>query len=108
MSQSALNQVAASFEAVPVRTCTGCGKRAPRSELFRIAASREGVLTVDPQAVRPGRGAWVHPDPACVERARKRRALKRALRLQEEPPESLWSELDAAVSSRTSPTSVLE
>lgn len=28
----------------------------------------------------PGRGAWLHPDPACLDAAVKRRAFPRALR----------------------------
>ena len=28
-----------------------------------------------------GRGAWLHPDPACLDLAEKRRALPRALRV---------------------------
>jgi predicted RNA-binding protein YlxR (DUF448 family) len=29
---------------------------------------------------RPGRGAWLHRDPACLDAAIKRRAFARALR----------------------------
>ncbi|BDZ43917.1 hypothetical protein GCM10025865_32160 [Paraoerskovia sediminicola] len=29
----------------------------------------------------PGRGAWIHEDPACLEQALRRRALQRALRV---------------------------
>jgi uncharacterized protein len=39
----------------------------------------------------PGRGAYLHADPACLELARKRRALDRALGVAV-PPE-VWAEL---------------
>jgi len=39
-----------------------------------------GRVRVDPQMTRPGRGAYLHPDPACIEAAAKRGALARALR----------------------------
>lgn len=38
----------------------------------------EGVVTPDPEAIRPGRGAWLHP--GCLEAAERRKAFTRALR----------------------------
>jgi hypothetical protein len=64
----------------PVRTCVGCRSRAPKSDLLRVVAV-EGVLVPDPRGRRPGRGAHVHPDPACVDLAERRRAFPRALRV---------------------------
>ena len=62
-----------------VRTCLGCRQRAPRSSLLRIVA-RDGRAVADVTASLPGRGAWVHPDPGCVDAAVKRKAFGRALR----------------------------
>jgi predicted RNA-binding protein YlxR (DUF448 family) len=39
------------------------------------------VLQPDPARVRPGRGAHLHPDPACLALAERRRAFGRALRV---------------------------
>lgn len=64
----------------PVRTCVGCRARASRSALLRVVV-RNGELVIDERAVMPGRGAWVHPTPECVEAARRRRAFARALRV---------------------------
>ncbi|WP_249368617.1 MULTISPECIES: YlxR family protein [unclassified Actinomyces] len=64
---------------VPVRTCVGCRGRGPRAQLLRLVLD-DGGLAVDPRAVAPGRGAWIHPDPACLELAERRGALGRALR----------------------------
>ena len=63
----------------PVRTCIGCRSRAPRSTLLRVVVSEAG-LQLDESATLPGRGAWLHPTLACVEKAEKRRAFHRALR----------------------------
>jgi predicted RNA-binding protein YlxR (DUF448 family) len=41
----------------------------------------EGVLVPDPRACIPGRGAWVHPTPDCLDLAERRRAFARALRV---------------------------
>ena len=37
-------------------------------------------MVVDEGRSMPGRGAWLHPDPGCLETAERRRALGRALR----------------------------
>jgi len=62
---------------VPVRTCVGCGRKAPQPELLRFSA-RDGVLTHDPKGA--GRGAYTCPRLACFERAASRRAFNRTLR----------------------------
>ncbi len=78
----------------PIRTCVGCRRRAEQSELLRVVAvdaptrepSSQGShpvrrLRPDSRAVLPGRGAWLHPEPACFDQAVRRRAFTRALRL---------------------------
>jgi predicted RNA-binding protein YlxR (DUF448 family) len=54
--------------------------RADRASLLRVVVV-DGSLVVDPERRLPGRGASVHPDPACVDLADKRRAFPRALRV---------------------------
>lgn len=63
-----------------IRTCVGCGARAAKSDLLRIVAVDDEVV-VDAAARRPGRGAYLHPSQDCVERARRRRSIPRALRV---------------------------
>lgn len=63
----------------PVRTCVGCGLRALQGELVRMKAL-EGRVVVD-RARSGGRGAWLHPARACLDRALKRRSFSRALRV---------------------------
>ena len=63
-----------------IRTCVGCGSRAAKSDLLRLVASGDEIVP-DPRAVMPGRGAYLHPSQGCLERAQRRRALIRALRL---------------------------
>ncbi|MEW2380775.1 YlxR family protein [Micromonospora sp. NPDC047707] len=70
--------------AQPERTCVGCRRRAPAGELLRIVAIGDGAghsLRPDPARRLPGRGAHLHPDPACFAQAVRRRAFGRALRV---------------------------
>jgi predicted RNA-binding protein YlxR (DUF448 family) len=63
----------------PVRTCIGCRERTEKSELLRIV-TRDGGIAIDHRQILPGRGAYLHPRPTCLEQALKRRSLGRALR----------------------------
>jgi predicted RNA-binding protein YlxR (DUF448 family) len=82
---------------VPRRRCVGCGRVAPKPELIRLVALREGGggaarAVIDRECRMPGRGAYLCrgnppalPAADCLERARRRggvaRALRRAVRL---------------------------
>jgi predicted RNA-binding protein YlxR (DUF448 family) len=60
-----------------VRTCAGCGRRAPQRELVRFAA-RGGELVAGRR--EPGRGAYTCRSLACFERAAARGMFARILR----------------------------
>jgi len=63
----------------PIRTCVGCRRRAPQSELVRLALTEEGALAIG--RTLPGRGAWLCAGSLdCLEQAARRNALSRALR----------------------------
>ncbi|GAA2174563.1 hypothetical protein GCM10009846_20990 [Agrococcus versicolor] len=62
---------------MPIRMCLGCRVRCEQDALVRLAAA-DGAVVVDESRRLPGRGAWVHRDAACVERAT--RSLSHALR----------------------------
>lgn len=79
--------------AVPVRTCVGCRRGGPKRGLVRLVRAPDGSVLLDPTGRAPGRGAYIHPDPVCVEVARKRRALERALAAS--VPDGLWAQLPA-------------
>jgi len=68
--------------ATRVRTCVGCRARVPAEGLLRVVVD-DGVLIPDPTATRRGRGAWLHLD--CWEAAERRKAFRRALRVEVAP-----------------------
>ena len=62
--------------------------------MVRIVRSAvTGVAIVDRSGRAAGRGAYLHADAACIEIARKRRALERSLNTTVGP--EVWSELMA-------------
>ena len=61
----------------PIRTCAGCGRKAPKAELLRFAA-HEGVLRHAPKGA--GRGVYTCRRLSCFERAVERRSFNRTLR----------------------------
>lgn len=79
----------------PVRTCVACRQEAVKHLLLRLVAGASGGVVLDRAGRLPGRGAYLHPQPGCVDLARRRRALERALKSA--PSKDLWQELDAIV-----------
>ena len=61
----------------PVRTCIGCGRKAPKDELLRFVA-QNGEVIADPTA--PGRAAYTCQRLSCFERAVTKNAFSRTLR----------------------------
>ena len=62
----------------PIRSCVGCGRRAPQGDLRRLVA-RDGAL-VPGHARRPGKGAYTCRRLQCYERAVERNAFARTLK----------------------------
>ena len=63
---------------IPMRQCVGCREMKPKKELIRVVRSPEGGISLDFKGKAPGRGAYVCPDPTCLKRAIKSKALERA------------------------------
>jgi predicted RNA-binding protein YlxR (DUF448 family) len=61
---------------IPIRTCAGCGRKAPQAELVRFRAERGELVPGD----APGRSVYTCPRLSCFERARSRRAFNRTLK----------------------------
>jgi len=61
-------------------------------ELLRVVAvstgNGESAVAVDVAGSLPGRGAWLHRDPRCLQAAVRRRAFGRALRITGSPDPS--------------------
>ena len=82
---------------IPMRMCVGCREMKPKKELIRVVRPPEGDVMLDRTGKAAGRGAYVCPNSACLEKARKAKTLERTLEASIEPAvyDQLAKELDA-------------
>ena len=90
---------------IPMRMCTGCGEMKPKKELVRVVRGPEKAgedgqplppeISLDLTGKKPGRGAYLCPSLACLQKARKARRLERAFacKIPEEVYEQMEKEL---------------
>jgi predicted RNA-binding protein YlxR (DUF448 family) len=64
---------------VPIRLCLGCQQPKPKRELIRIVRNSEGEVFLDETGKKSGRGAYICPDKACLDTAKKTRRLEKSL-----------------------------
>ncbi|HKW60446.1 MAG TPA: YlxR family protein [Candidatus Dormibacteraeota bacterium] len=75
----------------PARTCVACRQEAGKADLVRVVRRPDGSVQLDRTGRLSGRGAYVHPSAECLEVARKRRSLDRALGAS--IPPAVWDEV---------------
>jgi predicted RNA-binding protein YlxR (DUF448 family) len=85
---------------IPMRMCVGCREMKPKRELTRVVKPEGGEAHIDLTGKAQGRGAYVCISVECFKKARKSRALERALNcaIAEEVYDALEAEIGAVVS----------
>ena len=78
---------------IPMRQCLGCREMKPKKDLIRVVRSPEGEISLDFKGKASGRGAYVCPDPQCLKKAIKARALERAFSAQ--IPQEIYERLES-------------
>lgn len=63
---------------IPLRKCIGCGEMKDKRTLVRIVRNKEGEISVDFTGKKPGRGAYICKNVACLNKAEKAKRLERA------------------------------
>lgn len=76
---------------IPMRQCLGCREMKPKRELIRAVRSPEGEISLDFKGKLPGRGAYLCPDPECLKKVVKAKALERAFSSQ--IPDEIYEQL---------------
>lgn len=79
---------------IPIRQCVACREHREKPLLARVVRTPEGAVVYDSRGKVPGRGAYLCPSEACLEKAVKSRALSRALETEITPEiyETLWQQ----------------
>jgi hypothetical protein len=66
---------------IPQRTCIGCRQEAGKREFIRIVRTPEARIMVDPTGKANGRGAYLHAQKECWEKALKGGTIAHALKI---------------------------
>ena len=77
---------------IPQRQCMGCRERKAKKELIRVVRGVDGTVSLDFSGKAPGRGAYLCPDPECLKKAIRSKALSR--RLETEIPQEVYDRLE--------------
>ncbi|MBR3126111.1 MAG: YlxR family protein [Mogibacterium sp.] len=64
---------------IPQRMCLGCREHKDKKELVRVVRSPEGEVSVDLTGRKNGRGAYICRSKECFRKARKQKAISKAL-----------------------------
>jgi uncharacterized protein len=71
----------------------------PKKSLVRIAATKEGVVSIDLKGKAPGRGAYLKFESSCYFTSSKNKALDRKLEVS--VPEHIYTELLKLLNDKT-------
>ena len=67
---------------IPQRQCMGCRERKAKKELIRVVRGTDGIVSLDFGGKMNGRGAYICPNPECLNKARRSKALERSLEVE--------------------------
>lgn len=82
---------------IPQRQCMGCRERKDKKAMIRVVRCTDGSVSLDFSGKLNGRGAYVCPDPECLKKAQKAKALERSLEvaIPQEVYDRLAKEMEA-------------
>ena len=83
---------------IPQRQCVGCREMKDKKSLLRVVKSPEGAVSLDFVGKKSGRGAYVCYSVECLKKARKSRALERALEIS--IPAEVYDAMEAELEGR--------
>ena len=84
---------------IPMRQCKGCRERKAKNEMIRVVRTVDGGVQLDFSGKLNGRGAYVCPQQACLQKALKSKALDRELEvaIPQEVIDRLEKEMEAGI-----------
>ena len=76
---------------IPQRQCMGCRERKDKRDMIRVVRGTDGTVSLDFGGKMNGRGAYICPDPECLKKAIRSKALDRSLEVT--IPEEVYDRL---------------
>lgn len=83
---------------IPMRMCSVTRERFPKKELLRVVKTKEGEVKVDITGKLNGHGAYIKKDLEVITKAKKTKALDRALEI--EIPDSIYTEIEEMIAKK--------
>ena len=83
---------------IPQRQCMGCRERKAKRELIRVVRGTDGSVSLDFGGKMNGRGAYICPNPECLKKVQKSKALDRSLEVT--IPEEVYGRLEKEMEGR--------
>ena len=83
----------------PERQCAACREKRPKRELIRLVRDPEGEVIIDIRHRADGRGTYICRSEECIELARKKRGIDRALKVR--TPDDLYDRLKGIIHEHT-------
>ena len=83
---------------IPQRQCMGCRERREKRQMIRVVRTPEGGVTLDFGGKMNGRGAYICPNPECLKKALRSKALDRSLEVT--IPEEVYARLNKEMEGR--------
>ena len=80
---------------IPMRMCSVTRERFPKNELLRVVKTPEDTIEVDLTGKLNGHGAYIKKDLEVLEKAKKTKALNRALEI--EIPDTVYTEIEEII-----------
>ena len=77
---------------IPQRQCMGCRERKNKRDMIRVVRQTDGTVSLDFSGKLNGRGAYICPDPECLKKAIRSKALDRSLEVT--IPEEVYARLN--------------
>ena len=77
---------------IPQRQCMGCRGRKEKRQMIRVVRTPAGAVNLDFSGKMNGRGAYICPDPDCLKKALRSKALDRSLEVA--IPEEVYARLE--------------
>ena len=82
-------------KSTPLRMCVSCREMHDKKLLLRVARNQQGQVYLDLSGKGCGRGAYICAVAECLQKARKKHSIERALQAQAE--DSVWEQLQEEI-----------